>query len=385
MRAHNGVNNKTIAFCGTRGLPANYGGFETAVDEISKRFVESGFDCVVFCRESSGVQALKYHEGRRLAYVKGSSRRSLDTFLSAFQTGWQLLRNRKAYDHVFWFNNANFPGIMLTLLARIPMSINTDGMEWRRAKWKWPFKAYYLLSSFLISLLCTSVISDSKAMQSFYRRAFLKDTQFIPYGIPRAPEIPSDRAPTVLDRYGVTPGRYFLQITRFEPDNLPLEAASAFKRAALGDEGFMFLLVGYQHPTPYAQQIKAMSGEDGILVANAVYDAEVLHVLRTHCFCYVHGNSVGGTNPALLEAMANSPRVLAIEGPFSQEVLGDEGRFFESENLSASFRGILDCPDKSTVLQERARSRYDWDSVARSYIRLVEGEPADYLPAVWQE
>ena len=71
MSAHNGVNNKTVAFCGTRGLPANYGGFETAVDEISKHFAESGYDCVVFCWESSGSQALKYHEGRRLACVKG--------------------------------------------------------------------------------------------------------------------------------------------------------------------------------------------------------------------------------------------------------------------------------------------------------------------------
>jgi len=384
MSAHNGVNNKTVAFCGTRGLPANYGGFETAVDEISKHFAESGYDCVVFCWESSGSQALKYHEGRRLAYVKGSSRRSLDTFFSAFQTGWQLLRNRKVYDHVFWFNNANFPGIMLTLLAGIPMSINTDGMEWRRAKWKWPFKVYYLLSSLLISLLCTSVISDSKAMQSFYRRAFLKDTQFVPYGIPRAPEIPPDRAPTVLGSYGVTPGRYFLQITRFEPDNLPLDIATAFKTAALEDEGFRFLLVGYQHPTPYAQWIKEMSGEDGILIANAVYDAEILRILRMNCFCYVHGNSVGGTNPALLEAMANCPRVLAIEGPFSREVLGDEGWYFAPHGLEASLRSVLDRPDRSAAMSQRARSRYDWDSVARSYMRLAEGQPADYLPTVWQ-
>ena len=385
MEAQNRANGKTVAFCGTRGLPANYGGFETAVDEISKRFVEGGYDCVVFCRESSGGEALKHHEGRRLAYVRGSSRRSLDTFLSAFQTGWRLLRHRRAYDHVFWFNNANFPGILLTLLARIPVSVNTDGMEWRRAKWKWPFKAYYFLTSLLISLLCGSVISDSRAMQSFYKKTFLKRTQFVPYGIPRTPEVPPDRAPAILNRYGVTAGRYFLQITRFEPDNLPLEIAGAFKAAALGEEGFGYLLVGYQHRTPYARQLKEMSGRDGILVADAVYDPEVLQVLRENCFCYLHGNSVGGTNPALLEAMANCPRVLAIEGRFSREVLGDEGYFFDPDELGSSLRGILDSPERSAAMRARARSRYDWDSVAKSYMRVAEGQTADYLPAVWQK
>ena len=385
VERENRASGKTVAFCGTRGLPANYGGFETAVDEISKRFVESGYNCVVFCRESSGGEALEYYEGRRLAYVKGSPRRSLDTFVSAVQTGWQLLRKRGAYDHVFWFNNANFPGIMLTLLARIPMSVNTDGMEWRRAKWKWPFKAYYVLASLLISWLCGSVISDSKAMQAFYRKTFFKKTELIPYGIPKTPEVTSDRTPAILDRYGVASGRYFLQITRFEPDNLPLEMARAFEAAALGDLGIKFLLVGYQRPTPYARQIKEMSGRSGILVADAVYDPEVLHVLRAGCFCYVHGNSVGGTNPALLEAMANCPRILAIEGPFSREVLGDAGWFFTPRDPEASLRGILDRPDRSAVMQERARSRYDWDAVARSYVRLAEGQPANYLPPLGQQ
>lgn len=382
VRAHT---TKRVAFCGTRGLPANYGGFETAVDEISKRFVESDYDCVVYCRESSGDVKLSRYQGRKLAYVKGSSQRSLDTFYSAFQTGWHLLGNREAYDHVFWFNNANFPGILLTLLARIPVSVNTDGMEWRRSKWKWPFKAYYLLASLFISLLCDSVISDSKAMQQFYRRIFLKETHFIPYGVPKTLAVSPNRAAAILDRYGVTAGHYFLQITRFEPDNLPLEVAKAFKAAALENEGFKFVFIGYQHPTPYAQQIKEMSGENGVVVADAVYEAEVLQVLRENCFCYVHGNSVGGTNPALLEAMVSCPRILSVEGRFSREVLGDEGYFFEPDSLSSSLRGILDSTDHLTIMQNRARSCYDWDSVAESYMRVADKQPACYLPALWGE
>src|SRR5512138_737182 len=120
---------RTIAFCGTRGLPANYGGFETAVDEISRRFVSVGYTCEVFTRTGqSDTETHTTHQGRRLVYIKGSRYRKLDTFISSIRTGLYLLSHRRSYQHVFWFNNANLPGILLTRFARIPMTVNTDGL-----------------------------------------------------------------------------------------------------------------------------------------------------------------------------------------------------------------------------------------------------------------
>jgi len=378
MRLQGARGRKTIAFCGTRGLPARYGGFETAVDEITRRFVQRGYDCVVFSRSQSNTPSPEYHEGRKLVHVRGSSRPTLDTFFAAFQTGWHLLRRRGEYDYVFWFNNANLPGILLTLLARIPMSVNTDGLEWRRPKWRWPFKAYSFLSSFLICRLCDSLISDARGIQSYYKRVFWKDTHFIPNGSPQIQAVPPERKSVVLERYGLAPGRYFLQITRFEPDNLPLDTAVAFRAADLAGNGFKMLLVGYKRETPYAARIREMSGSHGISVVDAIYDAEALTVLREYCFCYIHGNSVGGTNPALLEAMASCPRVLAIDTTFSREVLGDTGYFFTPANLVASFRDVLSSSDRSTAMRDRGRTQYRWDAVAESYMRLVEGQSAAY-------
>ena len=371
---------KRIVFCGTRGVPAEYGGFETAVDEISRRFVKNGYDCTVVCRKSSGGEAPAEHEGRKLVYVEGSTSAKLDTFVSSFQTGWHLLLHRCEYDHAFWFNNANLPGILLTLLARIPTSVNTDGMEWRRAKWSLPFKAYYFLASFLVARLCRSVISDSEAMQAFYKDTFGKHTELVPYGIPQQRTVSPERQKEILEEYGLEAGRYFLQITRFEPDNLPLESAVAFRAGGLAKEGFELLLVGYQRDTPYARRIEALSGRDGIRVAGAVYDPEVVVTLRENCFSYIHGNSVGGTNPALLEAMATCPRVLAVDVPFSREMLGETGYFFRLEDMVETFRQVLDRPDGSEALRKRVRSRYQWDAVAEGYMRLVEKLPADYSP-----
>ncbi len=374
------ANGEKIIFCGTRGIPANYGGFETAVDELSRRFVERGHDCAVVCRESSANRMDRQYEGRKLVYVKGSSVRKLDTFVSALQTGLHLLRHRKDYRYAFWFNNANLPGILLTLLARVPFSVNTDGLEWRRAKWRWPFKAYYFLSSWLVARLCGSLISDSRAIQSYYRRVFFRSTHFIPYGIPNVPTVAPEKEAAILREYGVEAGRYFLQITRFEPDNLPLNTAKAFRDAGLASDGFKLLLIGYQHATPYAERIREMSKEQGIVVADAVYDAETLAALRNNCFCYVHGNSVGGTNPALLEAMASTPRVLAIAVPFSHEILGETGYFFTLGDMAASMRGVIDSPEQRRNMLTRVKSRYDWEAVGESYIRLANGKPAAYSP-----
>lgn len=371
---------KTVAFCGTRGLPARYGGFETAVDEITRRFVQRGYRCVVFGRSYSHTSPVKYHEGRELIHVRGSSRRALDTFFASFQEGWHLLRHRGEYDYVFWFNNANLPGILLTLLARVPMSVNTDGLEWRRPKWRWPFKAYSFLCSFLICRLCDSLVSDAREIQSYYRSTFWKDTHFIPNGGSQVQTVPPDRSSAILERYGLVPGRYFLQITRFEPDNLPLDTAIAFRRSGLARDGFELLLVGYSRETPYARQIKAISGGHGISVVNAIYDAEALTVLRENCFCYVHGNSVGGTNPALLEAMASCQRILAIDTAFNREVLGDTGYLFAPANMAASLRGVVSNPERSAAMRDRVQTFYRWDSVAESYVRLVEGKPAAYSP-----
>jgi len=375
-----GNGQQRVAFCGTRGLPANYGGFETAVDQISRRFVDAGIESEVFCRRSSYSKYLKSHRGRHLIYVKGCRRRSLETFVTAFQTGWYLWRNRNRYSHVFWFNNANLPGILMTRLARIPMSVNTDGLEWRRAKWSWPFKIYYFMSSFLIGLICPTLISDSRGIQNYYRKHFYRDTCFVPYGAPTVPRVPERDEHFTLTRLGLEPGRYFLQITRLEPDNLPLKIAQAFRDSELGRRGFQMVFVGYKDATPYAQRLVAYSGTCNIQVREAIYDQDVLTVLRKNCFCYVHGNSVGGTNPALLEAMATCPRIIAIDCEFSREVLGPEGVYFPVDNIGRAFKSVCSEEDQSTTLKQRVAERYQWRAVAECYMQLAAGVSVEYVP-----
>jgi glycosyltransferase involved in cell wall biosynthesis len=367
-----------VAFCGTRGIPANYGGFETAVDEITKRLVTDGVDTVVFCRNSNQDSAAQEHNGRQLVFTSGSAIRTLDTFVSSLQTGMYLLKNRKAIRFVFWFNNANLPGILLTRIARIPFAVNTDGLEWRRAKWSWPFKLYYWLSSWVVARISKTLIADSHGIRDYYRTHFSADSEFVPYGAPDGRTVEVTRISEILQKYNVESGKFFLQITRIEPDNLPLETATAFVNSGLIEQGVRFIIIGYKDATYYSLKLKQLDGVGGVSVCNAFYDADTLSVLRTECFAYVHGNSVGGTNPALLEAMACSPRILAIDSPFSKEVLGDNGTLFDPADIEQGFRDIASTPEQKSTLTLRIRDRYSWDRVSQSYRNILEGRPAGY-------
>jgi glycosyltransferase involved in cell wall biosynthesis len=375
----NNAGEKRIAFCGTRGIPANYGGFETAVDEISRKIVEQGLEVDVFCRSTNPSNPTK-HQGRKCIFIRSIKSRKLDTVVSSIFTGLYLLHHRNQYSHVFWFNNANLPGILLTLLARIPTTINTDGLEWRRKKWSLPFKGYYLLASFLISLLCGRLISDSRSIQNFYWQTFKKRTLYIPYGSPRLPEVSQTEQLKILDQYSLVPGSYLLQITRFEPDNYPLEIAKGFISSGLQKQGYKHVVVGLNGVTPYSQALQALSQEPGVVVLPAVYDPSVLYALRRNCFCYVHGNSVGGTNPALLEAMATCPRVLAIDCVFSRETLGDTGSYFMPQSISDDIRRVMASCNQRNQLGDRVYRNYQWEAVSQAYMAVAEGKDPAYEP-----
>ena len=369
---------KRIAFAGTRGLPASYGGFETAVDEITRRFVKAGYDCDVFCRRSHSRRMPAEDNGRRLIYVRGATSPRLETVVSAIQTGWYLVRHRREYDHVFWFNNANLPGILLSLLAGLSITVNTDGLEWRRRKWAAPFKAYYFLASGLISRIVPRLIADSIGIRDYYRRVFRRDTCLIPYGIPDPVDVPASRQAEILRALDLEPGGYFLQITRLEPDNLPLEIARGFINSGLTGQGFKFAVVGWREETAYTLMLKKESERNtGVRVLPAVYDPAVLFTMRSNCFAYVHGNSVGGTNPALLEAMCDCPRILACGVVFNREVLAGAGLYFNENNLSAVFRAAVAQPDQRNVFKKRLLW-YNWDAVAEAYHNIAEGKASGY-------
>lgn len=266
----------------------------------------------------------------------------------------------------------------MTLLAGIPMAINTNGLEWRREKWSWALKLYYCISTYVIAKLCNGLVSDSIEIRNFYKDRFNATSHCIPYGVHPPAPITEQRAKDILDSFGLEEGRFFIQVTRMEPDNLPYEAGVAFQRSGLAEQGYKMVIVGYKDKHPYARKLKSLDGKRGVIIVDATHDRDVLAALRTRCASYIHGNHVGSTNPALLEAMISCPRIMAIDINFRREVLGETEIYFDDSNCSETFHKVLVLEDRSKMMRERIANYYRWDETAESYMRVAEGQSANY-------
>jgi glycosyltransferase involved in cell wall biosynthesis len=273
------------------------------------------------------------------------------------------------YDMHMIFNAANSLFIIPLKLFGKRICINTDGLEWKRSKWGFVGRSFYKISEKIACLLANRIVTDSKGMKNYYRQRYNTDSTEIAYGAP----IQYSGHPELLKEMGLEPGQYFLQITRFEPENHPLLTIKAFKQVNSGKK--LVLVGGNPYPNDYTKAIRE-EADDDVLLPGFIYDQEILKELWCNCFAYVHGNFVGGTNPALLQTMASGCFILAIDVSFNRDVLSDCGLFFENNehSLGEKMKWALDNTDKLRDYGKRARQRisknYNWDKIADQYENL---------------
>lgn len=350
-------------------MPANYGGFETCVEELGKRLVERGHVVTVYCRDSYYDHKQPTYLGMRLIYLPNLKKRSLDTLSHTFLSVLDAIR--QPYDVLMVFNAANSPVLLLPRLLGRKIAINTDGLEWKRGKWGTIARNYYKMSEWLATKLAHRVVADSVGIQDYYRERFGVDTTYIAYGA----YISQSSKPELLNSLGLTPGEYFLQITRFEPENNPLLTIDAYNRIKTGKK--LVIVGGVPYESDYSRQIKALAGNN-ILLPGPIYDKALLNELWCNCYAYVHGNEVGGTNPALLQTMASGCFTIAIDVPFSHDVLSDGGVYFtnNADDLASkmcwSLEHPADLPDFKQRALARIRTKYCWDKVTDDYEQLFQ-------------
>ncbi|APG26666.1 hypothetical protein A7E78_01580 [Syntrophotalea acetylenivorans] len=364
-----------VALIGTRGVPANYGGFETCVEELGRRLVERGHSVTVYCRKSYYDEKESHYLGMKLVYLPSLKRKSLDTLSHTLLSVGHALFN--PYDVLMVFNAANSPTLILPRLFGKKIAINTDGLEWKRGKWGSIARKYYKFSEWLSTKLANRIVADSLGIQDYYRKHYGVESSYIAYG---APVIYSSK-PALLDRFGVSPGQYFLQITRFEPENNPLLTIKAFKAANTGKK--LVLVGGVPYESEYSRQIEMEADED-VILPGFLYDKELLNELWANCFAYIHGNEVGGTNPALLQTMGAGCFTIAVDCTFSRDVLSDCGIFYEKnvESLSSKMIWATQNEKKLDSFKAKAVARikthYTWDKVTHGYeslfVKLVNGK-----------
>lgn len=353
-----------IALLGTRGIPANYGGFETFAEELSTRLVERGHTVTVYCRERHSEPT---YRGARLEYLPTIRHKYFDTLAHTFYSTLHLLSHRA--DAVLYCNGANAVFTIAPRIFGMPVALNVDGIERKRKKWNRAAKAWYYVSEWLATFCPSVVITDALTIQDYYRSEWRKDSIFIPYGADTSKE------PTtaVLDKLGLDPGRYFLYVSRMEPENHPLDVREAFEGVATG---MKLALIG---DAPYAHEYirRVRDTKDSrVVIPGGIYGPGYRE-LGSYCFAYIHATEVGGTHPALIEAMGRGALVLYRNTPENAEVTGDAGIPFEPNELRVKIATVLNMREEERdafrrKAEARVRERYSWEAVTNQYERLFK-------------
>ncbi len=359
-----------IALLGSRGIPARYGGYETLMEELAPRLARAGFDVTVYCRSHYTPRSLTEYRGVSLRVLPTLRTRHLDTpvhtFLSCFDA---LGRGAERFDAALLVNGANGLFVPLLTLGGTAVALHVDGIERQRAKWGLLGRAVYALSERLACVLPAALVTDAEVIRAYYLERYGADSTVITYGVEARPVAAGE----TLARLGLASRRYFLYVSRFEPENNPHRVVEAYRR--VGGE-LPLVMVG---DAPYAAEFIAglrARADRRVLFPGAIY-GEGYRELLSHALAYVHATEVGGTHPALVEAMGYGNCVLVNETPENREVAGDAGRYFralEPESLARRLEEVRESPEAAREAGERAagraRRRYSWDAVAERYAEL---------------
>lgn len=359
---HSGGTELSIALVGTRGVPARYGGFETCVDEVGSRLAERGHRVRVYCRSQDADRPAEYH-GMELVHRGAVRRRSLETLSHSGLSVAHLMTHRT--DVAIVFNAANSPYLPLIRAARIPVATHVDGLEWRRDKWKGAGRRYYRMAESAAVRWSDALIADAKGIADYYRDEFRADTRLIAYGAPRIAS-----GDDLLATVDLTARGYHLVVARFEPENHVHTIVDGYRRSRAT---LPLVVVGSApYADEYTNRVHALA--DGrVRFLGGVWDQQLLDQLYANARTYLHGHSVGGTNPSLLRAIGAGTPTIAYDVVFNREVLGPAGAYFDTEDDLARRLEDAEAVVDDGALRESTRSRaldYDWDDVADRYESL---------------
>jgi glycosyltransferase involved in cell wall biosynthesis len=357
-----------VAILGTRGIPANYGGFETFAERLALYLVGQGVPVTVYCRKHHATAGREWR-GIRLVTLPTISSKYLDTVVHTFLSVVHLITRSRIRD-VIVCNAANAPALPLLRLTGRRVVMNVDGLEWRRGKWGIAGRSWYRLGEWLSVRWSSALVTDAEEVRTYYRVRHDTDSVMIPYGadlLERGLSLPAD--------LGAEPDGYFLYVSRWERENNPLLVARGHEAA--GTATGLVMLGHATYDDELETDVRAAAAETAILPGSVF--GEVYTALQSNARAYIHATEVGGTHPALIEAMGAGNLCLVLDTPENREVAGPEAWFFADE---AELVTLLKAADRLEATQlealraatrARAAELYSWQTVGAAYLELLTG------------
>jgi len=362
-----------IGMLGLYGMPMprlHFTGFETGFGEIAPRLAEAGHDIVIYCRRGSYPSELRIptYKGIRLVYVPSPGGKNFSGVIATFFSVVHALAGGR-YDVFFFVNVGMGHHAALCRLFGRKVVMNVNGLDWTRAKWGPIARRYFLSAARSAVRFCNELVTDAEAMRQFYVDRFGKETTMIAYGA----HVETSSRPELIAPFGVVRDEYYLIASRLIPENHADVIARAF--LASGSRKKLVIAGGANYDSQFHRDLQALAG-DNVILAGHIDDQDVIRELHCNCFAYVHGHSVGGTNPSLLKAMGYGNCILALDTVFNREVLARGGIFFpgDASVLASEMRELEADATRVAELRrmgpERIRANYTWEKIAGQYDSL---------------
>lgn len=370
-----------IAILGSRGIPNRYGGFEKFTEDLSVALANKGFQVYVSCEHPSGNNKIEKYKGVNLFYFpihppKSNKLRNLYEILYDI---YSLFWASRRVDIIYMLSYTASPFFFIPKIFGKKLFVNPDGLEWKRDKFNFFEKHLLLFNEKMMVAWADKIIADSNEIKKYYDNKYKVSSEFIPYWVDEVAAVKWDpeKLPGLL-KEKIERNNYWLVVARLEPENNIHVIIDGYLESSSNKP---LIIVGNFQSKAY--QKKVLSTIEGrlngkhIYFTGAIYNQETLNMLRQHCFAYIHGHSVGGTNPSLLEAMIMKNIIIAHDNEFNREVCGDFAVYFkDSMALKDKFNQVNNNYSEYLELKinayKRVKKLYSWDYVVNKYEELFK-------------
>jgi glycosyltransferase involved in cell wall biosynthesis len=352
---------------GARSLPGRYGGWDTVVTELAPRLVDRGCSVDVYCQPRYAARPRSlWYRGVRVVYVPALKQRSLEAL--SHETASMVHASFRNHDVIYVLGMRATPMWASALSLRRKLFFNTDGFDWQRRKWSPTARRYLRWSERVgVRIAGSRLICDNRAVAGYFAATYAVEPAFIPNG----GTVVAESNPALLGKYGLEPGGYFLVVARIEPENNVDAAIDAF--AQVKTDKTLAIVGGTNFRSSYLDGLRALAPAN-VRFLGAVYEPQELTSLYWHSLAYIHGHEVGGTNPALLQAMGARCRILAHDVPYNREVLESGGLYWKprAADLRLRLEQVINGEAPTEAMRDAAVGRvhehYDWEDIADKYV-----------------
>ena len=359
--------NKRIAIVGTNGLPGRYGGWDQLLEHLTK-ILGNNYDIVVFKSKNHPVQDLKEYNGVKLYTLPFKANGAQSVIYDIYSIILSMLWRQ---DLLLVLGTSGCICFPILKALGIKTILNPDGAEWKRTKWNYFIQRFLYFSDKLGVKYATRVISDNLIIQEDVELSYSIKSELIPYGGDHV--IVSKGQNEFLSSLNLKEESYAFKVCRIVPENNLDMILEAFTNLDL-----ILVIVGNWENSKYGIDTKSkFSNYRNILLLDPIYDQKKLDSLRSNCRYYIHGHSVGGTNPSLVEAMYLGLCCIVFDVNYNRVTTNNLTNYFQNSiEISNVVKSLEENNSEreriAKDLKEYAKANYTWSTVIKEYKRVID-------------